>query len=400
MIGDTRILRLFESILDRHQQILRSRTSADSGHELVEFSLGSQRFSCRTPLAGYRRSILNALVNHGASVQQSPTADCHIAIAIAGEDGWPDLPDWAEQCMRDPGLHLAMEATPYRYLQQPPGCWQFFDQRSRCGVQLLRSATSLPPWDGGAPLRNFLHWHLISNVCGLLHAGTLGHAGQGILLAGPGGSGKSGTVLAGLLHGLQSVGDDYVLVRLDQDVTAYPLFQTLKQDPGGCERLGIPADSALRRTLNWQGKHQFTLADLGGDQPVDVRVGPGIDGGFAFAGVAAEADIIAVGHRDGTELPGIITPHPGHEHRLQAATDGQHQPRAGAGIIKPQHRFGYPDRGFARRCRSLCPDQQQAPPRRGGIDRLGSEQHGGAIGGQPQRHLPHKGDTGDPGCRR
>lgn len=269
MIGDTRILRLFESILDRHQQILRSRTSADSGHELVEFSLGSQRFSCRTPLAGYRRSILNALVNHGASVQQSPTADCHIAIAIAGEDGWPDLPDWAEQCMRDPGLHLAMEATPYRYLQQPPGCWQFFDQRSRCGVQLLRSATSLPPWDGGAPLRNFLHWHLISNVCGLLHAGTLGHAGQGILLAGPGGSGKSGTVLAGLLHGLQSVGDDYVLVRLDQDVTAYPLFQTLKQDPGGCERLGIPADSALRRTLNWQGKHQFTLADLGGDQPVD-----------------------------------------------------------------------------------------------------------------------------------
>lgn len=56
---------------------------------------------------------------------------------------------------------------------------------------------------------------------------------------------------------------------MDQDVTAYPLFQTLKQDPGGCERLGIPADSALRRTLNWQGKHQFTLADLGGDQPVD-----------------------------------------------------------------------------------------------------------------------------------
>lgn len=259
----------FELILAHGRRYLASAAAGASGDELVGFTLGNQRFLCRTSLGDYRRSILNALVNSGVSLVEPAAADCSIAVAIAGEDGWPDLPAWAERCMQDPALCLAMESTPIRYLQQPPGCWQFFDRRHRCGVQLLRSSTSLPPWDGGAPLRNFLHWHLISSVCGLLHAGTLGLAGQGILLAGQGGSGKSGTVLAGLLHGLQSVGDDYVLVRLDQGVVASPLFQTLKQDPAGCERIGIPLDSPLRQTLNWQGKHQFRLADLGGQQPVD-----------------------------------------------------------------------------------------------------------------------------------
>jgi hypothetical protein len=264
------ILQLFDSILNHgNQQFLQRSTRQTALSDSVEFTLANRRFICRTSLNEYRHSILNGLVNCDPAQTSYAEVDCSIAIGIAGEDGWPDLPGWAERRMQDPELHLALESTPYRFLQQPPGCWQFFDRRLHCGVQLLRSPTSLPAWDGGAPLRNFLHWHLISNSCGLLHAGSLGHDGQGILLAGPGGSGKSGTVLAGLLHGLQSVGDDYVLVRMDEGIRAYPLFQTLKQDPGGCERIGIPANSPLRRSLNWQGKHQFRLADLGGKEPAD-----------------------------------------------------------------------------------------------------------------------------------
>lgn len=262
------------SILDHGARLMAGDGSAGFGQESVVLHLGGQRFRFGTSLAHYRDSIRRALVNQATPPQppaavDSAAADCTIAIAVAGTDSWPEVPAWAQACMQDPALHLAMESRPCRVLQQPPGCWQFFDRTRRCGVQLLTSPSSLPPWDGGAPLRNFLHWHLISPSCGLLHAGTLGHAGQGILLAGAGGSGKSGTVLAGLLHGLQSVGDDYVLARLNQGVTAYPLFATLKQDSAGCDRLGIPADSPLREALNWQGKHQFTLSDLGGDQPVD-----------------------------------------------------------------------------------------------------------------------------------
>jgi hypothetical protein len=77
-----------------------------------------------------------------------------------------------------------------------------------------------------------------------------------------GGSGKSSTVLAGLLHGLDCIGDDYVLASNTDRVIARRLFHTLKVDPDSAARLGIADHPALPRKLNWQGKHQFTDVDL------------------------------------------------------------------------------------------------------------------------------------------
>ena len=96
----------------------------------------------------------------------------------------------------------------------------------------------------------------------LAHAGTLGLDGKGVLLAGAGGAGKSGTVVAGLLNGLDSVGDDYVLIDLEDGVTARPLFSTLKQDPKGFARLGLERPLGAGRPLNWQGKHVFHIGEI------------------------------------------------------------------------------------------------------------------------------------------
>jgi hypothetical protein len=90
--------------------------------------------------------------------------------------------------------------------------WHIYDQSTATAVQLMRSAGEYPPWETGAPLRPFLHWHYALQGRRLTHCGTLGIGGKGVILAGAGGSGKSATVIAGLLHGLQSVGDDYVLL--------------------------------------------------------------------------------------------------------------------------------------------------------------------------------------------
>jgi hypothetical protein len=140
--------------------------------------------------------------------------------------------------------------------------WQFYDAETGVGAQLMRDASGFPPWEPGAPLRSFLHWGYAARGMRLAHAGTLGHKGRGVMLVGAGGSGKSGTVLAGLLNGLDSVGDDYVLVGLEGDVAAYPLFRTLKQDRAGWERLGLGARLSLPASLNWQGKYQFHLEDV------------------------------------------------------------------------------------------------------------------------------------------
>lgn len=143
--------------------------------------------------------------------------------------------------------------------------WQFYDLRTARGVQLMAGADAFPPWEPGAPLRAFLHWAYAARGLRLTHAGTLGRDGKGVLLAGSGGSGKSGTVLAGLLNGLVSVGDDYVLLDADRDgVRAFPVFATLKQDPAGFDRLGL-ASRVAPRPLNWQGKHQFSIRELAPD---------------------------------------------------------------------------------------------------------------------------------------
>ncbi|HGG06111.1 MAG TPA: hypothetical protein ENK28_11695 [Aliiroseovarius sp.] len=82
-------------------------------------------------------------------------------------------------------------------------------------------------------------------------------------MAGAGGSGKSGTVIAGILGGLQTVGDDYVHVSVNNgDTLAQPVYTTLKQDPDGLKRLGLSDKEFLPQTVNWQGKYQFNLTDL------------------------------------------------------------------------------------------------------------------------------------------
>ena len=140
--------------------------------------------------------------------------------------------------------------------------WQLYDLESRVGVQLMLSADGYPPWEPGAPLRSFLHWEYAARGMRLVHGGTLGINGRGVILAGSGGAGKSGTVVAGILGGLDSVGDDYVLVGLDSGVAAYPLFTTLKQDHPGWQRLGLDRKLERPSTLNWQGKYQFRIDDI------------------------------------------------------------------------------------------------------------------------------------------
>lgn len=149
--------------------------------------------------------------------------------------------------------------------------WHIYDRSTATAVQLMRDAGQYPPWETGAPLRPFLHWHYAMQGRRLTHCGTLGTGGKGIILAGAGGSGKSATVIAGLLHGLQSVGDDYVLLEAGHEVAAYPLFATLKQDPAGFRRLGLDKRLGDDLPLNWQGKHQLTIADVA-SHPVPCRL--------------------------------------------------------------------------------------------------------------------------------
>ncbi len=133
--------------------------------------------------------------------------------------------------------------------------WQFFDPSAGVGVLLMSRPTGIPLWETGSPLRLFLHWGLSRHQRRLIHAGTLGNTNTGVLIAGSSGSGKSGTVMAGILNGLKTTGDDYVVVGGDNEVSARPIFKVVKQDPAGVARLGLHSNRL--GPVNWQGKFEF-----------------------------------------------------------------------------------------------------------------------------------------------
>lgn len=194
---------------------------------------------------------------------EAGSTGCRIFVAHPGIAAIPVPARWGDAHYTEHGFAMRLAEAGLRgYHYHDLDFWQVYDPQRRVGVQLMQSADAFPPWEPGAPLRAFLHWEYAARGTRLTHAGTLGANGRGILLAGAGGAGKSGTVAAGLIHGLDSVGDDYVLIDIAGGVTARPLFSTLKQDAQGFARLGLKQRLRAHGPLNWQGKHTFNIAEI------------------------------------------------------------------------------------------------------------------------------------------
>jgi hypothetical protein len=224
----------------------------------AQFTTAQVEFLCRTDLPLYRDIVKLAL----ASKSRSDGDRCRIVVAKSGTLGMPHL-RWCEPFYQEREVESRLSATRYRmHYFTDLDFWQFYDQQTARGIQLMREPEGYPDWDPGSPLRNFLHWHLGARGMGLLHAGTLAVDGVGVMLAGPGKSGKSGTVLAGVVSGLSTVGDDYVLADITNGVKVMPLFNTVKLDPDGIKRLNLETNTSIPAAVNWQGKHHFTLADI------------------------------------------------------------------------------------------------------------------------------------------
>lgn len=102
------------------------------------------------------------------------------------------------------------------------------DSESGIGAYWVDTAEALPYWAKSSPMRTMFHWLLEPRGKFLLHAAVVGDAEQGVLITGKGGVGKSTSSLMALSAGMQFVGDDYVVVSLDTEPTAYALYSTAK----------------------------------------------------------------------------------------------------------------------------------------------------------------------------
>ena len=89
-----------------------------------------------------------------------------------------------------------------------------------------------------------------------------------VVVTGMSGSGKSSTTLAGLVNGLDSAGDDYVLVDPGPPVVAHAVFTVLKQDRPGLRRAGVPLGTIKTRLELGVRKIATRLKDFLSESPL------------------------------------------------------------------------------------------------------------------------------------
>lgn len=123
---------------------------------------------------------------------------------------------------------------PGFYIYYQPAFRQVFlySEEKMLGIYWVLNSSAIPWWEPTFSFRIILHWWTKDKPLQLMHAGAVAvDSSGGWLIAGPSGSGKSSTCLTLLKHGLLYLGDDYVLVKTDQNPAVFTVYQTAKLEP-------------------------------------------------------------------------------------------------------------------------------------------------------------------------
>ncbi|BAQ64666.1 hypothetical protein [Geminocystis sp. NIES-3709] len=109
-----------------------------------------------------------------------------------------------------------------------PNILSFFDKQANLAVYWLENANQIPYFEHGSPLQTILNWWTQDHHRQYVHAGAVGTAKGGVLIAGKGGSGKSTSALACLNSELTYASDDYCLIARKPEPYVYSLYNTVK----------------------------------------------------------------------------------------------------------------------------------------------------------------------------
>lgn len=130
-------------------------------------------------------------------------------------------------------------------------------------VGRVRDATALSLHERGRPLFTPLMLWLQDRHVQPVHASLVARDGQGILLGGPGGSGKSSVSIACLEGGFDFLSDDYVgLERRAEGFVGHSVFCSIHLDEANLQRFSTLVPHALAPSLAGEDKPLVLLSEL------------------------------------------------------------------------------------------------------------------------------------------
>jgi hypothetical protein len=151
-------------------------------------------------------------------------------LAWEGPVGWsPPKPVWKQGQQGYQGEIVGLGSGRFAVnYHDTSGLFHMIDHHTRSVLYWIPCAGDLPFWEIASPFRIIFHWWARSLGGNVAHAAAVGKDGRGVLLVGKGGSGKSTAALACLYHGMEFVGDDYVLLLRDPVPRAHSLYSSAK----------------------------------------------------------------------------------------------------------------------------------------------------------------------------
>lgn len=231
-----------------------SRTAARSGESSAFLSLDGNLICLRMAEDGPGRLLMPSLSGCAVSEPQGKP-DITIYLWRQELDRYPALAHLRQ--IRDK-VSVANRATAH-LLYNPAGeILSFIDTDSREAFYCTGDPGALPDYEICTPMRMLLHWCCFRFGLIFVHAAAVEHMGRGALLIGRGGSGKSTTALACLLHGLGFTGDDYVAIAPGNPPRALSLYRGCKLTEEMLPR--FPSLRRLEAEVNHTGdKHVILL---------------------------------------------------------------------------------------------------------------------------------------------
>jgi hypothetical protein len=134
------------------------------------------------------------------------------------------------------------------------------DQRSAHMVGCASNAEQLSLYERGRPLHVPLSlWHKAQDIP-LVHAALVAKNGRGLLLAGPGGSGKSTSALLSACVGFDFLSDDLVALEASNGgFVGHSLYSSTFMEPEDLKKFPLFADHALACRYPFERKHLVLL---------------------------------------------------------------------------------------------------------------------------------------------
>lgn len=167
------------------------------------------------------------------------------------------------------------------YFDPQAGFLRIYDSAQRSACWLRSKHSLLPDWEAHMPFREFWHVHALYQGELLAHCAVIvDKKGRGALLIGASGVGKSTLTLQAITQDAQTVGDDYVRLKLKNGKLFASLqFLTLKQKTSGKPDVLAVSGATLPKWLSQRDSLQtkviYTLAQSDrtwAPEPVEICV--------------------------------------------------------------------------------------------------------------------------------